>query len=235
MAKAIRKLLSGGVVAGGALTLALATAPSAAAHISASSDTTVAGSYALVSFGVPHGCGDSATTEVRISIPEGINAVTPTVNPGWDLVTVTEQLADPGVDSHGEEVTERISEVVYTAHEPLPADVRDAFDLSMRLPEDTAGQTLYFPAVQSCEEGESAWIQRPAEGQDPHELDLPAPDLTVTAAGDTADDADTTDIAQATDATEGDQNVFAWSIGALVIGILALVVGLVALVRAGRK
>jgi hypothetical protein len=65
---------------------------------------------------------------------------------------------------HGEEITERATEVVYTAHAPLPDDLRDAFVLSLRIPEDTAGDTLYFPTVQTCEDGEHPWIEIPADG-----------------------------------------------------------------------
>lgn len=204
------------IAAGGVIALGIAAAPAAAAHVSASASTTTAGSYTLVTLGVPHGCGESATNEVRISIPEGINAVTPTVNPGWDLEKVTETLAEPTVDSHGNEVTERVSEVVYTAHEPLPADLRDAFELSLRLPEDTAGQTLYFPTVQNCEEGEAAWIQIPTEGQDTAELDMPSPKITVAAA-------------------ETEAAVDGWAIAGLVTGVVALLVGLAALLRGGRR
>jgi uncharacterized protein YcnI len=49
------------------------------------------------------------------------------------------------------------------------------------LPE-AAGETVYFPLVQTCEVGESAWIEIPAEGQDSEELALPAPSITLTEA-----------------------------------------------------
>ncbi|MDN5834409.1 YcnI family copper-binding membrane protein [Corynebacterium casei] len=232
MVKNIEKVASRSIVAGGALLLAVAAAPSATAHITANPDTTAGGAYALVSFGVSHGCDGSPTTEVRISIPEGINSVTPTVNRGWDLEKVTEELAEPSIDSHGNEVTERVSEVVYTADDPLPADFRDVFDLSVKLPEEMAGETLYFPTIQSCEKGEAAWIQIPAEGQDADELDMPSPELTLSAATST-EDAEESQLAEVAD---NDQNAFTgWSIAALIVGALALVVSLAALLRGGRR
>ena len=46
----------------------------------------------------------------------------------------------------------------------------------MPLPEDSAGQVLAFPVVQTCAKGETAWVDLAAEGQDPEELEAPAPD-----------------------------------------------------------
>ena len=44
------------------------------------------------------------------------------------------------------------------------------------------GETLYFPVIQTCEEGEAAWIEIPAEGEDGEELESPAPSITLTEA-----------------------------------------------------
>ena len=51
----------------------------------------------------------------------------------------------------------------------------------MQLPE-SEGTTLVFPTIQTCEQGESAWIEVPEDGQDAEELELPAPSVTITAA-----------------------------------------------------
>lgn len=169
-------------VALGALAISFATTMSAAAHVSVNSNTAEAGSYAILTFSVPHGCDGSATTGISIQIPEGINAVTPTRNALYTVEKVTEDLETPITDGHGNEVVERVAEVVYTATRPLPDGYRDAFELSLQLPADAAETTLYFPTVQTCEEGEAAWVQIPADGQDPHDLDLPSPALGVTAA-----------------------------------------------------
>lgn len=138
-------------------------AGAAAAHVTVIPDTTDAGAYALLTFGVPHGCGDSPTTKVSIQVPEQVVTVTPTVNPGWDVEKVMADLAEPVDDGHGGQYTERVAEVVYTAKTPLPDGYRDALVLSLKLP-DAAGETLVFPTVQECAEGESAWVQVPADG-----------------------------------------------------------------------
>ncbi|MEV7963359.1 YcnI family copper-binding membrane protein [Oerskovia paurometabola] len=194
------KLLT--VAAATTLLLALG-ASGASAHVSVNPDTTTAGSYALLTFGVPHGCGESATTKVSIQIPEPITSVTPTVNPGWDVEKVMVTLATPIDDGHGGQLTERVGEIVYTARTPLPDGYRDALVLSTKLP-DTVGETLVFPTVQTCQEGESAWVQVAAEGEDPHDLDLPAPTLTITEAEEAHGDVETVSDAAASEAASAD-------------------------------
>src|SRR5690606_13366926 len=54
-----------------AAVLTLAT-PAAVAHVSITPQEAAAGSYAKLTFRVPHGCDGSATKAVRITIPEGI-------------------------------------------------------------------------------------------------------------------------------------------------------------------
>ena len=74
-----------------------------------------------------------------------------------------------------------ITTVTYTARTPLPDGFRDAFELSVQLPE-SVGEALVFPTIQTCEQGESAWIQVPQEGQAEDELELPAPAFVLTEA-----------------------------------------------------
>jgi periplasmic copper chaperone A len=173
--------LKRGIVAlGSAAIIVLAAVSPAAAHVTASTNNAAAGSYTLITFGFGHGCGDSATTEVSIQIPEQFATVTPGINYGWNVEKVYENLATPVSDGHGGEYTERVSEVVYTAKEPVPNGFYDSFQIQLQLPEDAAGETIYFPVVQTCEEGETAWIQIPAEGESSNDLDSPAPSITVT-------------------------------------------------------
>ncbi|ARK03777.1 hypothetical protein B8281_02545 [Cellulosimicrobium sp. TH-20] len=223
--------------------LAVTGAAAASAHVTVTPDTTEAGSYALLTFGVPHGCGDSPTTKVSVQVPEQVVTVTPTVNPGWDVEKVMEDLAEPVDDGHGGQYTERVAEVVYTAKAPLPDGYRDAFVLSLKLP-DAAGETLVFPTVQECAEGESAWVQVPADGEDGEELDLPAPLFELTAASgggahgtqDGAADATAEPAAADGEAAEaaastssGPAPAVTWT--ALVLAAAGLVLGLLGFVR----
>ncbi len=168
-----------GLAAG--ISLAVLALPAvASAHVTVSASETAAGSYTVLTVSVPHGCAGSATTELAIQMPEGINEVTPTRNPFYDVEKVQAELDEPITDAHGNTVAERTSEVVYSAQTPLPDGERDSFELSFQIPEDAAGQTLTFPSIQTCEEGETAWTEVPADGQDEDELEHPAPSFVVT-------------------------------------------------------
>ena len=163
-----------------ALGLAVLTVAPASAHVGVTPSSTAAGSYTIGTFAVPHGCDGSPTTRVSISIPEQILSVKPTRNPFWKVRVVMAKLAEPQTDAHGNEVTERVGEIVYTARTPLPDGVRDVFELSFQVPE-AVGETLRFPTIQTCSEGETAWTEIPASGQDEEELEHPAPSFVVTA------------------------------------------------------
>lgn len=219
----------------------LIVAPVAGAHVTVSDTEQVAGEYTLLTFAVPHGCAGSPTTEVRIKIPEPIADVTPTVNPNWDVDKTMTELATPIEDGHGGELTERVDQVVYTAKTPLPDGLRDAFEVSLQVP-DEPGKTLYFPVVQTCTEGETAWIQIPSADQSSHDLDAPAPAIEIVAApggtsgshdaaGDDADAPAGTATVPGSSGSDGTATV------ALVIAIVALVVaaGGVALAVSRRR
>ncbi len=153
-------------MAGGTAALMLAGISGASAHVGVTPDKTTANSYALLTFGIPHGCEESGTTKVTITLPAELNDAQPTVNPNWTAEKVTEQLAEPKKLADGTSITKRTSQIVYTAKAPLEPALRDALVLSVKLP-DVAGKTLYFPTLQNCEVGQTDWSQLPAEGPGP--------------------------------------------------------------------
>ena len=238
----IKRVSIGGLILAGA---SVVGAGVASAHVTVQEDSVTAGEFAVVSIAVPHGCDGSSTTEVRIQMPETIASVTPTINAGWDVAKVTEPLAEP-IQGEGGEITERVSEVVYTAKTPLPDGYRDVFALSMKVPDDASG-LMFFPTVQACEQGESDWIEIPADGQDPFELEKPSPFVNVVASTDSADavtDGDTgTDGESAGEATSDvvaevesvdsndDDSSNGLAIAALVVGLLGVGTGAVAIAR----
>src|SRR5690625_627591 len=183
MSRSLRRLTA---VTAATVALVVVGASSAAAHVGVHAEDPVAGSYTVLRFDVPHGCGDAGTTGLSIEIPPEIESVAPTVAPGWDIELIHTELAEPRDDGHGGWQRERVSEVQFRAEEPLPAHMRAVFELSVRIADDAAGEMLAFPSIQTCEEGETAWIQVPGEGQDPEQLESPAPMLSVSSAA--ADD-----------------------------------------------
>lgn len=220
-----------------ALAIVALSAGAASAHVTVTPNTTAAGSYAVLTFSVGHGCEGSPTTKLAIAMPEEIPAVTPTVNPNWTVEKVAQKLDKPIKDAHGNEITERIAQVVYTAKTPLPEGYRDTVELSVQLP-DAAGETLAFPVVQSCAQGETGWTETVAEGQDAEELEHPAPTLTVTEAsgeghhgGAAADEQD----GDHDDKDGQDEDGNGLAIGGLVAGIGGLALGGLALARSGKK
>jgi len=230
--RTMRPLLIASAASLGALALMFTGGHAARAHVGVTSTTTEAGSQALLTFSIPHGCNDSATTKVSLHMPDGINTVIPTVNSNWTIEKVIENLATPQKDSKGAEITQRIAKVDYTAKAPLPADYRDTFTLSLRLPETAAGTTLYFPTIQTCEKGDNAWIEIPAAGQTSHDLKLPAPAISIIAPSNKNTHAQTThtiDKAQGNTVNGVDQTPLV--VSSLAVGVLGLIVGSIALLR----
>ena len=169
-------------VVGASVSLAvLLPAAAAQAHVTITPSTTAAGEHAVLQVSMGHGCAGSPTTEITVQIPEGINSVTPTRHPLWTVEKQVEEVDPPIEDSHGNGVVERVASVTYSTDNPLPEGYRDVFELSVTLPEST-GDTLVFPTVQRCEEGESAWTEVPEEGQSIDDLEQPAPAFTLTEA-----------------------------------------------------
>lgn len=163
-----------------ATAMVIATLAPASAHVGLKADTYAAGSTAIITFGFGHGCGESPTTSLAIQIPEEFASVTPVLAPGWDIEIDKDDLATPIAGSHGEEITERTAIVTFTAEEPVESGIYGMVSLRLTLPEDAAGETIYFPVVQKCEDGETAWIEIPQDGEDAETLESPAPAITVT-------------------------------------------------------
>lgn len=148
--------------------LALIATP-AAAHVVAVQDTAKAGSYTAIAFRVGHACGAGDTTvKLRITIPEGVASARPQVKPGWTYAI--ERPADPKAAP---------TAITYTGR--LPDEAFDDFGILMKLPAQNAsgGDRLVFPIVQTCEKGESAWVQVPDPAKPDAKLDRPAPVVTL--------------------------------------------------------
>lgn len=241
----IRTTFAAALALGAGTALALAAPLAASAHVAVDPSETAAGAYTVLSFGTPHGCGESPTTRLTFTMPEGIDRVTPTVNPGWTIEKVVEQLDAPRKDSHGANITERVNSVVYTALTPLPTDLRDVIELSLQLPADAAGETLAFPVLQECTEGQTDWSTIAEEGE--AEPEHPAPTITVTEASadghghtvgadaSSEHESETASSSGSAEATGSDDDVVA-----RVLGVAGLVVGTVGIVlavgaRRGRK
>ena len=151
------------VAIGGALALGLA-AP-VAAHVSVDPAEAPSDGYATINFQVPHGCEESPTTRLRIQIPPSVPSVTPGRSPFYDLTTKEGKKDE--VELHGETITRGVSEVIYTAKEPLPPHDLDVLPMSLKLPAGQEGDTVSFPTIQECAKGQTRWVQIPARARAP--------------------------------------------------------------------
>ncbi|MEN3376725.1 MAG: periplasmic copper chaperone [Hyphomicrobiales bacterium] len=159
---------------------AVLTTPALAHVVLERKEATVGASYKAVLI-VPHGCAGSATTRLRVKVPEGFIAVKPMPKPGWTIDVVKGAYENPYPFMHGMTLTEGVREVSWTGR---PDDgYYDEFVLAGFIAAALKpGDTLYFPAVQECEQGVARWIEIPAAGQSAHALDNPAPGLHLVAA-----------------------------------------------------
>lgn len=220
-----------GTIAG--LALAVGVPLAASAHVTVTPDAAAAGSYSVLTFAFSHGCDGSPTTSLAIDIPDGIDSLAPEIEPGWTIERVG---AAEGIPT----------QVVYTADEPVESGLRATVTLQVKFAEDVAGETLAFPVLQSCADGETDWSELAEAGQDPHDLDAPAPVVTVSEAAEgDAHGADDSAAAEGHSAAAGDETATVESVatsplpvilgaGGLALGVAALIVALTALRRSRR-
>jgi uncharacterized protein YcnI len=160
----------------GALVVAFATP--AVAHIALEAQEAKVNAPYKGVLRVPHGCEKTATTSVRVRIPDGVLGIKPMPKAGWTLTTVTAKYPKP-VKLYHAELTEGVVEISW-AGGTLPDAWYDEFVFTGYISgELEAGKTIYFPVVQECEKGVHRWIEIPAAGQSRSDLSQPAPELKL--------------------------------------------------------
>jgi periplasmic copper chaperone A len=143
------------------------------AHVVLEPKEAAAGSYAKLSFAIPHGCSGSPTTEVSIEIPEGIIALKPQVHSAWKIQTEKEKHSE--ILLHGKSITESVRRVIWKGE--LADDYSDELSIRVKLPEKP--RVLYFPTTQFCKKGKIEWSQISTKNE---HLEFPAPKLKLTPA-----------------------------------------------------
>src|ERR1700759_442538 len=158
---------------------ALAASPASAHVLLEGKQAAIGSSYEAV-FVVPHGCKGSATTKLRVQIPEGVIATEAKPASGWSVETVKGKYAAE-YDYKGAKVAEGIKEVTWSGGK-LADKVKGEFVIETFLTDSLKpNTTLYFPVVQECESGVSRWIEIPADGAThSHEGKWPAPGVRLT-------------------------------------------------------
>jgi uncharacterized protein YcnI len=127
---------------------ALLVAGVASAHVTVKPAQVGIGAFQTFTVSVPSE-KSIATTSVRLVLPEGLEHVSPTVKPGWNIALV-----------HGEAVTEStesehesepvVKEIVWTGGS-IPGEYRDEFSFSAKVP--ATETSLSWKAYQTYKDG----------------------------------------------------------------------------------
>ena len=196
-------------------------------------DESAAGTSTRLGFSFSHGCEDSPTTAVVLTIPEGVDGVTPVADGAW---TISRELGDDGIPT----------QVTYTAVTPIESGISATVSLDVIFASSASGTSVAFPVLQKCVVGETDWSEVATEGQTEEDLASPAPVVAVGAvatdaghghgSADASDedasgdadhaDADASGEAHADGAAQADPVARWLAGGALVAGLAALGVAL---------
>jgi uncharacterized protein YcnI len=142
--------------------LAVSTAPAFSHIVLQDPAAAVATSY-RATLRVGHGCGESPTTGILVTIPAGFNGAQPM----------------PYV-AHGTSYTEGVLEIRWVANgaeNALPSAFFDEFVLRGTTPAKPG--PVWFKVLQTCEKGSNDWTEVPVKGTDAHGLKAPAAFLEV--------------------------------------------------------
>jgi periplasmic copper chaperone A len=205
----------------------------AQAHVTVQPDSVPAGGFARLDVRVPNEQDDAATNKVEVRFPEGFLFVSYEPVEGWTTAVKMKPLAEP-IEEHGEEITEQVATVTFTADSPAaaiqPGQFRD-FGLSVGMPADAGeGEVLTFPAIQTYDNGEVVrWIGAP-------DSEEPAAQVTLTAPEEEHGAASEEEGSEESGSEDDDDGTpMALGIVALVLGAGGLLAGGSALARSRRS
>jgi len=215
----------------GAVVAALVLAPAAAAHVTLQPPEAPAGGFTRTDVRVPNERDNASTTKVVVQMPPGFLSVSTEPVPGWDAELTMRRLDEP-VEEFGEQVTEEVGRITFTADGEAsaiqPGQFRD-FGLSLRIPEGRPGTMLTFKALQTYSNGEVVrWIGPP-------DSEEPAPQVELTPGEEEEAAAPAAEQPAAPAATEEDDDGNGLAIAALIVGAAGLATGLAALVLSRRR
>ncbi|MEU7875012.1 YcnI family protein [Dactylosporangium sp. NPDC049140] len=227
----LTSVVRAGIATAAAVTAALAFPAVASAHVTVNPNTAVQGGYTKVTFRVPTERDNASTTKLEIAIPtdQPIASVSTRPVQGWTAVTETSKLATPVKREGGDEITEAVSKITWTAGagaEIKPHQFQE-FDVSLGpLPQV---DQIVFKALQTYSNGEVVrWIDEPAAGAS---AEHPAPVLKLSKKTDTAAASTTTSAGPTANASGSSSSSSSSSDGtAIALGIAGMVLGLAGLV-----
>jgi uncharacterized protein len=211
-------------------------AGSAWAHVTVSPSSAPQGAFTSIVFRVPTESDTASTTKVDVhfDMNNPIATVDYQALPGWTTKVTTSKLTKPITDDDGNQVTQAVSEIVWTADSPATAIKPGQFlDFPVELGPLPKTPSIEFKTLQTYSDGSIVrWIDdTPAGGPEPEH---PAPVLTLTAAGaagpgaaSSAPTVSTAPTAPAAPSSPGSNS------GAITIAIIGALLGLVGAVLGG--
>lgn len=129
------------------------------AHVGLVQSEAQPGQHWESAFRIGHGCDQAPTIRVAAEFPVALGAPKPLAKAGWQ--------------------TEVRGQTIIWSGGSLPDGERGDFGFTAELAKDAPLGGLPIPVVQTCEKGESRWVEIAASGQDPHALKSPAPVLKI--------------------------------------------------------
>ncbi len=146
-------------------TLALFMAGVASAHVTVSPKEVGVGKFQNFSISVPSE-QDSPTVSLRLVLPDGLEHVSPTVKPGWNVKLVKGEgstVSDDG-DGDGDVVESDVVKEIVWSGGSIPAEFRDDFTFSAKVP--ATATTLTWKAYQTYKNGAVvSWEVQPGQPQ----------------------------------------------------------------------
>lgn len=219
---------SAAVMLAGAAGAVLVATP-AAAHVTIYPHIVDEESVPRVEFRVPNERATAATTGLTVQFPQEtpVPMVWLAPVPGWSAEVTYAELEAPVTGPHGEEITEVVDSVTWTADDPAHAIGPGEFgEFPVSMGPVPAVDELFFPAVQEYADGEVVrWIEQPTE--DVADPSHPAPALHPVAGDGGGHGGHGEDETEEAHAAGGDGTAGVW------FGAAGLLAGLVAFVLAG--
>lgn len=140
---------------------ALAIVVTAQAHVTLEQGTAPAGGTYKATLRIGHGCDGSATTLVRVFVPESLRGAKPMPKAGWALSAPRVPLAQ-AYEAHGKRITEDVREIVWRGG-PLSNDWVDEFSFVATLPNEPG--RVAIRVLQECESGRIEWFETSRPGE----------------------------------------------------------------------
>lgn len=227
------RILRVAVLAIGVLISSIALTGVASAHVTVNSTDATQGGYGVLTFRVPNESDTAGTVGLRVQLPEDtpFASVQTTAMPGW-TASLTQVVVDPPIENHGQEITEAVSVVTWTAQPGTRIGPGEYADFSLSVGPFPAVDSLEFKAIQAYDDGsEVAWIEATVDGEE--EPEHPAPVLAVTAGSDQGQDgsSEESDVSfpASSEGSASDDSGSGLAITALIVGTAGLVAGVLGL------